>query len=298
MPFFEDSADLPEEEGRYFSSFDAVIAYITDPDQIFRRNLERLDIGTVVIHPPFPSDNKGVHVGRYLFESIAPFLERESEPDRVLEGPDTGQSEEVKELDFEALVSSGRLLRFDNNEIQWAADFLESALPGRKPIIAVHPGSGSEKKCWPPEQFERLIHRLREQGDYEILLILGPADERLEERMTSLAETLGCAIADSLPLRHLAVLLSQCRAYVGNDSGVTHLAAATGTPTLSIFGPTEPAVWAPPGTHVRIIRNNTVCSPCTRDMMYKCNDRICLKRIDVESVTDAVYELLSGYSKP
>jgi len=297
VPFFVDPTDLPEKESRYFSSFDAVLAYITDPDQIFRHNLERLGIETIVIKSPFPPDNEEMHAGRYLFESIAPFLEREHEPDRVLESTEASQSEETKEYAFEALASSGCLLHFDNNEIQWATDFLKEALPDRKPIIAVHPGSGSNKKCWSPEKFEKLTQWMRKQGDYDILLILGPADERLEERMSALSETLGCAIANSLPLRHLAALLSQCMAYVGNDSGVTHLAAATGTPTLSIFGPTAPAIWAPPGHHIRIIRSNAECSPCTRDKMHKCNDRICLKRITVESVADAVYELLSETSK-
>jgi heptosyltransferase-3 len=293
VPFFEDSTDLPEKESRFFSSFDAVLAYITDPEQTFRHNLERLGIETIVISPPFPPDNEKLHVGRYLFESIGIFLEREPAPDHIFECAETTPSQEARGYGFETQVSSGGLLHFKNNEIQWARDSLASALPGRRPIIAVHPGSGSERKCWPPEKFERLTQWLRKQGDYDVLLILGPADERLVKHMTVLAGTLGCAIADSLPLRHLAALLSQCRAYAGNDSGVTHLAAATGAPTLCIFGPTDPALWAPPGAHVRIIRNNTDCSPCTRDMMYKCNDRICLDRIEVESVADAIHELLS-----
>lgn len=52
----------------------------------------------------------------------------------------------------------------------------------------------------------------------------------------------------------LACWLARARLYIGNDSGITHLAAAVGTPVLALFGPTDPAVWAPRGPHVRVVR--------------------------------------------
>jgi ADP-heptose:LPS heptosyltransferase len=55
-------------------------------------------------------------------------------------------------------------------------------------------------------------------------------------------------------LYRLACWISQARLYVGNDSGITHLAAATGVPVLALFGPTDPAVWAPRGANVRVAR--------------------------------------------
>jgi heptosyltransferase-2 len=55
-------------------------------------------------------------------------------------------------------------------------------------------------------------------------------------------------------LYHLACWLRQARLYVGNDSGISHLAAAVGIPTVAIFGPTDPAVWAPRGAHVAVVR--------------------------------------------
>ena len=62
--------------------------------------------------------------------------------------------------------------------------------------------------------------------------------------------------AASLAPRTLAAILAQAGVYVGNDSGVTHLAAATGAPTLALFGPTDPAVWAPIGERVRVLRGD------------------------------------------
>jgi heptosyltransferase III len=60
--------------------------------------------------------------------------------------------------------------------------------------------------------------------------------------------------ARSLPLRTLAATLARASVYVGNDSGVTHLAAAAGTPAVAIFGPTDPAQWSPLGRAVRVLR--------------------------------------------
>ena len=76
----------------------------------------------------------------------------------------------------------------------------------------------------------------------------GPADDDA----AALLETVpGACVARDLPLRVLAALLARAGAYVGNDSGVTHLAAASGAPTIALFGPTDPRVWAPLGPRRR-----------------------------------------------
>jgi ADP-heptose:LPS heptosyltransferase len=61
-------------------------------------------------------------------------------------------------------------------------------------------------------------------------------------------------IARNLPLPTLAALLARCSAYFGHDTGISHIAAAAGTPSTLLFGPTDPSVWAPVGEHVRIVR--------------------------------------------
>jgi hypothetical protein len=61
-------------------------------------------------------------------------------------------------------------------------------------------------------------------------------------------------VVRDLPLTELAARLARCRLFLGHDSGVSHLAAAVGTPCVLLFGPTEPAMWAPPGAHVRVVR--------------------------------------------
>ena len=113
-------------------------------------------------------------------------------------------------------------------------------------FLAIHPGSGSPAKNWPARRFAALVRSL---GAARWLLVRGPADDAA----AALETVPGARVARDLPLRVLAALLARAGAYVGNDSGVTHLAAATGVPTLALFGPTDPRVWAPVGPRVTVL---------------------------------------------
>jgi heptosyltransferase III len=114
-------------------------------------------------------------------------------------------------------------------------------------FLTMHPGSGSAGKNWPVDRYAALARRL---GDRPWLLSLGPADEAAEP----LAREPNAVVTRDLPPRALGALLARAGVYVGNDSGVSHLAAAVGVPTVALFGPTSPDVWAPVGPRVRIIR--------------------------------------------
>ncbi len=123
--------------------------------------------------------------------------------------------------------------------------------------VAIHPGSGGEQKCWPVSHFLTLIDRLCSRGQ-PVLLLAGPADyKRLVKLLDVLAPRYGKTLLRTLvdaPLLNVAQHLLQCQCYVGNDSGITHLAAMTGLPTIAIFGPSDPANWRPLGPTVKIVR--------------------------------------------
>lgn len=111
----------------------------------------------------------------------------------------------------------------------------------REDFAVIHPFSGSAKKNWPLEKFRALAERLEQR--MPVRWCAGEDDPPLPEavRIPDLYE-LGCWLA-------------KARLYVGNDSGITHLAAAVGTPVLALFGPvSDPAVWAPRGRSVRVMR--------------------------------------------
>lgn len=113
--------------------------------------------------------------------------------------------------------------------------------------VVLHPGSGSARKNWPADRFAALGAALREAGN-GILWIRGPAEEAPPERAR------GFDILDRPALPVLAATLAQAQAFVGNDSGVSHLAAAVGAPTLALFGPTSDSAWKPDGRRVRALR--------------------------------------------
>lgn len=108
----------------------------------------------------------------------------------------------------------------------------------RRDCIVIQPFSGSKRKNWPLEKFQQLERELPYPADW----LAGP-EEPLEN---------ATHIDD---LWELACWLSAARAYIGNDSGITHLAAATGIQTVALFGPTDPDVWAPRAPNVTVVRH-------------------------------------------
>jgi len=117
-------------------------------------------------------------------------------------------------------------------------------------VLIVHPGSGGQRKRWAPEGFIRVCQWWREKKG-RVLLLLGPAEEREAEgwRQT------GGEVENTLSLLQVAALLSRADLYVGNDSGVSHLAGAVGARGVVLFGPTRPRQWRPLGGALSVIHN-------------------------------------------
>jgi heptosyltransferase-3 len=113
----------------------------------------------------------------------------------------------------------------------------------RENFAVIHPFSGSPRKNWPLENFRFLAREL--ERVMPVLWCAGPEDPPLPG-------------AVQIPnLYDLACWLARAHVYIGNDSGITHLAAAVGTPVLAFFGPTDPEVWAPRGPQVQVVRWRT-----------------------------------------
>jgi len=128
----------------------------------------------------------------------------------------------------------------------------DTARAHEQSCVLFHPGSGSPRKNWPPERFADLArHLVRERGR-QIALLVGPADRGPVQAVASVLDADGIHLPFVVPssLRDLASHLAAADLVVGNDSGVSHLSAALGTPTMAIFGPTDPVRWAPRGARV------------------------------------------------
>ncbi|MDL5052713.1 glycosyltransferase family 9 protein [Oscillatoria laete-virens NRMC-F 0139] len=127
----------------------------------------------------------------------------------------------------------------------------EDLLKGHnRPLIALHPGSGSRSKNWPPECWGKLLGWLLGESDASIGVVLGEADVEVENFLSPLLSNPRVVILRHLSLPVLAAALVQATVFIGHDSGVSHLAAAVGTPVISLFGPTNPVIWGPVGAEI------------------------------------------------
>jgi heptosyltransferase-3 len=145
-----------------------------------------------------------------------------------------------------------------------------SGAMGTRQGIALHPGSGSARKNWPADRWLEVIGRI----DGPLTLILGEAElAAWEQRLPQLRDRTNLNILASPPLETLVAACSSAALFLGHDSGVSHLAAATGAPCVLLFGPTDPAIWAPPEPTVRVIRRGpTVDAIPVADVLKEIRD--------------------------
>lgn len=145
---------------------------------------------------------------------------------------------------------------------QWFADLRDAGLrlawpaeeallrslrkPGATGPILLHPGSGGRDKCWPLERYLVLASLLAEDGQ-AVEAVLGPVEMETwgASQRAALSAAMPVHVCDALPA--LVEFLSVAAAFVGNDSGPTHVASEMGLPTIALFGPTRPQVWGPLG---------------------------------------------------
>ena len=180
------------------------------------------------------------------------------------------------------------LIALRTEAIRWAERFwaLHSSQP--RPVLAIAPGSGAREKNWPAESFRRVINWWKQANGGTVLLLVGPVEQ---ERGGSEALQSGCVVAKNLDLSQVAALLAGSDAYLGNDSGISHLAAALGVPTMALFGPSDARQWRPRGKKVFLLRRGIDCSPCQELAMKACPHRACLTELPPEEVIASLAKL-------
>jgi heptosyltransferase III len=147
-------------------------------------------------------------------------------------------------------------------------------IPYEQSLVLVHPGSGSVHKRLEPRRMASLIEGLWEKGMYP-LIVEGPADQDAVAQTLHFVSRAPRVLRD-LDLSQLAGVFAQVALYIGHDSGVTHLSALLGVPTIALFGPTDHHRWAPQGHHVSILRG----SPCICESwatVKMCEGKPCLQ---------------------
>ncbi|MFP4474736.1 MAG: glycosyltransferase family 9 protein [Desulfatibacillaceae bacterium] len=159
-------------------------------------------------------------------------------------------------------------------------------------LVVLHPGSGSPRKCWPVQRFVELDNALRGEG-MECLFVVGPAELHMGRFLVD-EGVLPDNVLETTNLTHLVDLLESAGGYVGNDSGVTHLAAFMGVPTTAVFGPSDPARWSPVGPRVSVIRPETECAPCFEVERTNCDRPSCLEHTSVDDVLAGCMSLMGS----
>ena len=144
---------------------------------------------------------------------------------------------------------------------------------GRR-LVVIHPGSGSIHKCVPPDTMAALVIALQASGATPLILV-GPADREPAERLLQLCVN-PPIVLKKLDILTVASLLTQTQLFVGQDSGITHLAALMGLHTVALFGPTNPNRWAPRGAHVTVVQGKP-CFCQSWEEVSRCQNKPCLE---------------------
>lgn len=215
-----------------FRDAGVAVAWLRDSNAM-AENLTRLGAGAVVCAPPFPDLASRVHVADWLLQTL-------------------------QAIDVPALADwDTRPWLHASAEAQASAADWIATHAGDGNLMVLHPGSGSARKNWPPAAWAETVIRLRTQYQVALAVTSGPADEAAVSALEAALASAGAAppegVLRGLRLTQLVGLLEQARVYLGNDSGVSHLAAGLGTRTVAVFGPTDPALWRPRGPRVRVV---------------------------------------------
>jgi heptosyltransferase II len=155
---------------------------------------------------------------------------------------------------------------------------------------AISPGASyGAAKCWPPERFALLADRLISECGADVIFFGTPGEKEIAARIRSNMKSRAISLVGETSMRDLAALFASCSAFIGNDSGAMHVAAAAGLPVIGIFGSTDPEGTAPVTEQFTLIREAVSCSPC---FLRRCPvDHRCMTRIPVDSVFTAAMQL-------
>lgn len=169
-----------------------------------------------------------------------------------------------------------------------------------RPLVGVHPGATWPAKRWPADRFAGVADRLASELGACVIVTAGPDEDDTTRSLASHAK-MKPIMLPVMSLRLLAAVISLCNAYISNDAGPMHIAAAVGTPTIGLFGPGEENIWFPYAAtdgH-QALRKDVPCHPCHLDFCNREGEGFmeCMKRLMVNDVFEAVKSVL-GHRYP
>jgi heptosyltransferase-2 len=216
--FFAPGGSWPEEAAAFFARFELIVSYLFDPERTFQSNVSRCTQARFIAGPHRPDPSAGLHATQALLRPLETLGIRGADPRPRLILPGAPQR------------------------------------PAH-PLLAVHPGSGGERKNWPELKWAAFLKRLAVKTAWNFLLIGGEAEGGRCRRLAAPLPPGRARLAENLPLVELARLMQSCAAYIGHDSGITHLAAALDLPGCVLWGPSDEAIWRPLSDKMQLLRH-------------------------------------------
>lgn len=213
---FSRQSAISDRLAAYFQGFDCIVAYLPAAADVLADRLHQMLGNRLITWPPHPS--AGVHATDHLLRPLRHLCQAPRDPiPRV-------------HLTTDAMAAADHFWRQAN-------------LPDSG-VLALHPGSGGTVKRWPMAGWRYLMTWAAEQR-IPCLIINGPAEQEDIDELLQTAPHAAWPCTGTLHLPNLAAIIARCRMLIGHDSGIMHLAAAVGTDTLALFGPTDPWTWGP-----------------------------------------------------
>jgi len=214
--FFARDGKLDEGLTSYFAGFAVIVSYLYDPDGIFQDNVACCSKAQFIAGPHRPDEKLALHATEVFLKPLERLAIYDADP--------------------------APLLSINQR-------------PSSINQLALHPGSGSERKNWPEENWMRLIEHLQTATCSGFLLAGGESDIGRLRRLSAVIRPDRLELAQCLPLAELARRLRSCRGFIGHDSGISHMATALGVPALVLWGETNESIWRPRGERVTILRS-------------------------------------------
>lgn len=252
---FTGKEQLSDDQLGVFRRCDLVVGWLSDQTGSLRRTMQELGIPRVILRSP--ASTEGPHQSDQFLQT----------------------------LQGEFPADARAFLHLPKQVLQSGADALRAiGIEQRVPLIMCHPGSGSTHKCVRADTWSRLLRGCRGR-QLTPIVVLGPADEQAETAIQEQGVP-ELPILRPRSVTMLAAILAQAQGYIGHDSGVTHLAALLGVPTVAMFGPTDEQRWAPRGAHVTVVRGGS-CTCMDWDAVRACVEKSCLN-VKPEEVFEAL----------
>jgi ADP-heptose:LPS heptosyltransferase len=227
---------------------DVAVAWVADPGHDFETALRQFPIAHILVSSPHAVEYRSVHQVERFLETIKSVV---------------------------SMHSHNTTLQLARDTIQEAATRLTSIrMLSSRPLVIIHPGSGSRHKCVDPKLLTDLFKKYRSNGILP-LVVGGPADV---DQVTVLR--LSCnepfRVMQDLDLVSMAGVIGHADCFIGHDSGLTHLAACLQVPTVALFGPTDPIRWGPRGSHVTVV-TGIPCRCQGWEAVRRCAEKLCLQ---------------------